>query len=235
MIFVSRKIVYSFFLLVFLVCFLSLVYVFFFNEGLVVKDPSVSLSQNNLVLKMTLYNASMHSISGIKVTVKSSKKVFEFFLNGDESKSVLRPGERYDFLEAIELSESLNYTVFVSAPFSKTIPMNFELKENFINPVLVKVIINPKIYLNEKYSYSVELCNVSDGDLPEVIWVEGADEGFFKESFIERSISLKKGECKTIYSPVTPIKLGTVELKFYLRVGPLSKGSSKVIEIVERD
>ncbi len=219
---------------VFSVCLLVLIYILFFNQGLVVKDPAVSLSTNNLVLKMTLYNESMHTISGIKVTVKSSKRAFEFFLNGDESKSSLMPGEKYEFLEAIELSESLYYSVFISAPFNKTIPMNFELKESTIDPVLAKVTINPRIYLNEKYSYTIELCNVSDDALPEVIWVEEAAEGFFKETFFERSIPLQKDECKTIYSTLTPIKSGSVELKFSLRVGPISKGSSKVIEVVER-
>lgn len=234
MFFFPRKVVYFFFIGVFSVCLLVLFYILFFNQGLVVTDPSVSLSQNNIILKMTLYNESMHTISGIRVTVKSPKKVFEFFLNGDESKSVLRPGEKYEFMEAIELSESLAYSVFISAPFNKTIPMNFELKENTIDPVLAKVTINPKLYLNEKYSYPIELCNISDDDLPEVIWVEEANVGFFKETFYERSIPLQKDECKTIYSDLTPIKAGSVELRFYLRVGPISKASSKIIEVIER-
>jgi len=146
----------------------------------------------------------------------------------------LAPGEVFEFEAFFPLSEEVYYKVFVMAPFTKSIPLDFSLQEQTINPVKAELSLPSKLFANESYKYPVKLCNVSESDISEVFWIESSDEEVFREEFFERSVSLKKGECKTIYSTLTPISLGRVELKFTLRVGLVEKKSFKSIEIVSK-
>ncbi|MFA5931475.1 MAG: hypothetical protein WC821_04150 [archaeon] len=231
-----KQVVYSFFVVLFSLVFFGMLFLVFFSQALDVVDPSVSIIGSDIVLKMTIKNISTHAVDGVKVEVINGEEAKSFYLKGvnDGEFSSLAPGEKYDFVAAIPISESLAYSVSISAPFNRAIPLNFTLEQTTIDPVKAEVSLPSKLYLNEAYTYSVKLCNVSGSDLSEVIWLENAPAGLFKENFFERSISLKAAQCTTIFSTLTPIKLNDSSIGFILKIGTIEKKSSKALQIVER-
>jgi hypothetical protein len=254
MIHASRKIVYPIFVIIFSLTFFALLFLVFFNQGLEVSEATVSIIGSDVVLKMNLHNNSMHRINGIEVIVSNSQEKNTFFLKRESSvssssldfnkeyvmgnsatNSYLDANESYDFVASLPLSNSLRYEVFVSAPFNRTIPLDFTLEQSTIDPVKAEVSLLPQLFANVESTYSVKLCNISGTDLAEVIWVENAESGAFKENFFERSVSLKVSECKTIPSTLTPLKTGNITIGFTLKVGTIEKKTSKVLHIVSEN
>jgi len=216
--------------------FFGILFLIYFNQGLSIRDATAYVSGSNVVIKMFIDNNSGHQINNISVSVESATGKNVYYLKGKNPSqaSSLAAGESYEFVASQPISNALEYSVKISAPFNREISLNFPLNESTINPVEAEVTIPSKLYLGEKYSYPVKLCNISDSELGEVIWLEVADEGAFKESFFERTTSLKLNECKTIYSTLTPNKLGEVQIVFVLKVGDLEKKSPKVITVIAK-
>jgi hypothetical protein len=251
MVYFPRKVVFPFFVAIFSIIFFTLLFIAFpnpfvdFSQGLQVKDSSVGIVGDKVVLKLLLKNISNHYVNSISVDVSGALDEANFNSGAVDRKSYylkdanslakrLAPGEEFEFEVSFPLSEYRYYKVFVMAPFTKTIVMDFALQESTLNPVRAEASLPSKLFINETYKYPIKLCNDSDSDIGEVFWKESTDDVFFKEDFTERSVSLKKGDCKTIYSTLTPNTLGEVELKFTLRVGLRELKSSKVIEIINK-
>lgn len=208
----------------------------FFNQGLTVRDASVSVAGSNVVIKMFIDNNSGHQVNGIVVNVESSAGGSKYYINGakEAKDSFLTPGQSYEFVASQPISDAVDYLVKINASFNREINLSFPLDASTLDPVKAEVSVPSRLYLGEKYTYPVKLCNTSNSELGEVIWLEQSDEGNFKESFFDRSTSLKLNECKTIYSTLTPNKLGEVQITFILKVGALEKKNSKLITIVAK-
>jgi hypothetical protein len=236
MVYSPRKVTYPMFIGIFSLAFFGLLFLIFFNQGLSVRDASVSVSGSNVVFKMFIDNNSGHVVNDISVSIQSAVGKNTYFIKSvkNPSKSSLSPGESYEFIASQPLSEALDYSVLISAPFNRDINLSFALQESTINPVRAEISIPSKLYLGEKYTYPVKLCNISGSELGGVIWVWQAEEGSFKEEPVERTADLSLNECKTIYAYFTPNKLGTVHVTFVLRIGTLEKKISKDIEVVQR-
>jgi len=231
-----RKVTYPLFIVIFSLCFFGILFLMFFNQGLSVRDASVSVSGSNVVIKMFIDNNSGHQVNNIMVAVESSAGGSKYLINGakDISESFLAPGQSYEFVASQPITDSVDYLVRINGSFNREILLNFPLDESTLDPVKAEVSIPSRLYLGEKFTYPVKLCNTSNSELAEVIWLEQAEEGAFKESFFERGTSLKLNECKTIYSTLTPNKLGEIQIVFILKVGSLEKKNSKLIIVVAK-
>ncbi|MEI7961930.1 MAG: hypothetical protein WCI04_06360 [archaeon] len=233
MVFVSRKIAYPFFTVIILTVFFLLLYVGFFSNALYadIGGSSVSIVGDQIVIKIPVENKSNHVINDILVTVNSDKRSSVLPLKGDYNSTSLLPGEKYTFSTSIPLGESYSYVAVISAPFDGPITINIPLDPETVDPVRAELFLPKSMILGREYNYSVKLCNVSPNELGEVFWIENALAGNFKETFFERSVPLNKAECKTIYSTLTPIKLGDISMNFSLRVGELKKDVSTIISV----
>ena len=231
-----RRVTYPLFIIIFSLVFFGILYLYYFNQGLTIHDAGLYISGGDIVIKMFIDNNSGHQINNIAVSVESSAgQTTSYYLKGKKiSDSFLAAGEKYEFVASQPISNALNYTVVVSAPFNQSIRFSFPIDETTLEPVKAEVTIPSKLYLGEEYKYLVKLCNNSKSDLDEVVWLEQAAAGSFKESFFERTISLKLRECKTIYSTLTPNKLGEVPINFVLKVGSLEKKNAVIINVVQR-
>lgn len=234
MVFVSRKIVYPFFLIIFSLFIFGIVYIAFLSSTIVVNDPLVSVVGDKIVLKMQIENRSNHEITGVSVLVKNGFIDNGFFLKGSMKNSTLSPGEKYDFVAAIPLEEALNYSVEIKSLFNKSVFLNFELDQTTINSINAEVSLPPnKLIVGQEYTYPVKLCNQSNNDLGGIYWVPSAKEGDFRESFDPYELDIKKSSCETLYSTLTPNKAGKLGLSFLLRIGSIEKRSAVEIEVVD--
>jgi hypothetical protein len=235
MVFVSRKIVYPFFLIIFSLVIFGIVFIAFLSNTLVVNNSSVSIVGDKIVLKMQIENTSNHEIGGINILVKSGIIDRGFFLKDSQGASTLKPNEKYDFVAAIPLGEGLNYSVEIKSLLNKSVFLNFELDQATIDPIKAEVKLPSKLIVGEEYTYSIKLCNQSNNDLGEIYWVPNAQPGEFKETFYEQVIDIKKSSCETLYSTLTPNRTGNIGLSFLLRIGTIEKRSSVVIEVVDKN
>ena len=233
MVFVSRKVVYPFFLIIFSLLVFGLVFIAFLSNSLLVNDSSVSIVGDKIVLKMQIENNSNHEITGINVLVKNGIIDRGFFLKDSQVNSTLKPNEKYDFVAAIPLGEGLNYSVEIKSLFNKSVFLNFELDQATIDPIKAEVKLPSKLIVGQEYTYPVKLCNQSNNDLSEIYWAPNAQAGDFKETFYEQVLDIKKSSCETLYSTLTPNRTGNVGLSFLLRIGSIEKRTSVVIEVVE--
>jgi hypothetical protein len=236
MVYAPRKLVFPIFVVVFTLTFFAILYLAFFNQSLTISDSSVSVEGDNIVIRMHIDNNTNHFVNGIVVAIRNSAGSSNYFIKDAENPfdSNLAPWEDYNYEKKLPLSSALNYYVTVSAAFNKAQTINFEVEQETIDPVRAEVSLPSKLYLNEKHTYPIKLCNISGSDLAEVIWFEVANEGDFKESFFQRGIPLKVSECKTIYSTLTPNRTGQIQIGFVLKVGSLEKNTSKTFEVVEK-
>lgn len=224
---------YPFFLIIFSLFIFGIVYIAFLSSSIVVNDPLVSVVGDKIVLKMQIENKSNHEISGITVLVNNGVIERGFSLKGSYANSYLKPGEKYDFVAAIPLDEFLEYSVEIESLFNKSVFLNFELDETTINPINAEVSLPPKLIVGQEYTYPVKLCNQSDNDLGGIYWVPSAKEGDFKENFNPYELDIEKSSCETLYSTLTPNKVGKVGLSFLLRIGSIEKRSSVEINVVD--
>ncbi len=230
--FVSRrKIIYPFFVAIFCIVILVFVFFYFFSQSLEVTQSAISVSGENLVLNISVKNASNHVVKDPVVVI---------FSNGDKvsvplksQNNVLFSGESYQTVVKFPLTDSNFYEVFVESPFNRPIKLFFEIEESTLRPVKAEVILSSKMVVGTKYDVIVKLCNVSSNDLFEVSWLEIVESNYFDEALDTRSISLKVNECKNLYSTLTPINSGKTRMSFLLRVGSLEQKLSQEIEIEE--
>jgi len=235
MVFVSRKIVYPFFLMIFSLFVFGLIYIMFLSNSIFVNDPVVSIVGDKIVLKMQIENKSNHEISGVRVLIKNGILERGFFLKGSLEDSILLPNETYDFVASIPLGEGLKYSVELSSLFNKPVFLNFELDQSTIDPIKAEVALPSKLIVGQEYTYPVKLCNQSNNDLSEIYWVPNAQPGDFKETFYEQVVELKKSSCETLYSTLTPNRTGNIGLSFLLRIGTIEKRTSVIIEVIDKN
>ncbi len=227
--FSRRKVVYPFFVIIFAFIIFSMVFLVSLSQSLVASDVSFSVSGEYVVLKMTIENTSNHTVDDPEVIL----------VYGGEKKSIkvkskdnfLAPGEKYDLVASIPLSESTQYEVFLVAPFNRTLRYDFSLDSSTLEPVNAVVNINSNMIVGTKYDVSVRLCNVSDSSLYNVEWTESVNGSFFEESLVPRQVSLSANECKNLYSTLTPVRSGKASLSFSLKVGEIIKKYSHEVNI----
>ena len=226
MVFISRKVVYPIFVLIFAVAFFVLIYMVSFSQDLVVLNAQSDYSGDKLVLKMDINNISNHFVKDIEVLVVNGGKEDNYLI------SSLAPGEQYHFEEEFEITEYLHYDVYVKAPFNITKYFPIELKQNTVRPVLASVAIPSEMKVGIQYSPNISFMNVSESDISEVVWVTTSDGDYFEEDFFPRKFSLKSGESKSLPATFTPKAPGQVKLTFILKVGNIEYEQDKIITIV---
>ncbi|MCX6803169.1 MAG: hypothetical protein NTY48_01210 [Candidatus Diapherotrites archaeon] len=231
MVFISRKIVYPFFMMVVCLVFFGLLFLVFFNQPVLVTESSYAVVGDKVILKMTLKNDSNYLVKGITISIKDKSGVAVLPIKGSTADSVLLPKESYQFVAPIILSENLSYSVTISAPFSRPVNLKFDLDPSVTNPVSAEVSLPPALSVGNKVSFPVKLCNKSPTDISDISWIEQASSTDFNDVFFPRTISLKKDECKTIYSSLTPIRAGTVSIGFQLKIGGLVRFVSKELSV----
>ncbi len=233
--FVSRKIFYPFFTILFLLGFFGLLYIVFFSQSIEVVRPSYAISGNDIKITMNLHNYSAHTVDNIKIIVRHGKEEHTYWLKGGfDFNSKLDANESYDFIAAVPLNEGdKDYFVSITSPFNRPINLRFPLTDDLLNPVIPIIYLPKSLPVGEEYTYSAKLCNNSPNDLPAVIWLEVDKANGFSDNFFERSIPLKKGDCKIIYSTLTPRVTGEVPIFFLLKVGSRTKDYNGTISVYE--
>jgi len=227
MVFISRKVVYPIFVLIFAIAFFTLIYIVSFSQGLNVSNAQFDFSGDKIVLKMDINNVSNHHIKDIEVLVVNGNKENSHMIK------TLAPSEQYHFEEEFEISENLRYDVYVKAPLNITKYFPIELNQNTIRPVLVNVSIASEMKVGVQYNPIMNFMNVSEGDISEVLWITSSDGDFFEEDFFPREFSLKVGESKYLPATFTPKAPGKAKLTFILKVGNIEYEQEKVITIVQ--
>jgi len=236
MVYAPRKITFPFFIIVFSIVFLGMLYLVFLNKPIDVSDnpaPVVSVVGDKVVLKMTLVNNTQTTVNGITIEVRSDQYNRSFFLKDNKDESVLAAGEKYDFVAELPVSETLKYEVVIYAPFSAPKLLSFKLDKETVNPISANVEIPKTLLVGETYDYITKICNISKTNISEVRWFASTDRGYFKEQeavtgdFIGRSVSVDSAQCKTIYSTLTPIKVGSVQFVFRWKVGDIEQQATK--------
>ncbi|MBT4870729.1 MAG: hypothetical protein HON47_04095 [Candidatus Diapherotrites archaeon] len=213
MVYISRKIVYPIFVLIFAIAFFMLIYFVSFSQDLSISNAEFDFSGDKIVLKMDINNTSNHYLRDIEVIVVMGQEESSYIIEE------LGPREGYKFEEEFEITEGLKYDVYVKAPYNITKHFPLELDETTVRPVLAKVNLNSEMRVGEEYNVLVTLQNVSKSDISDVIWITTSEGTFFEESFFPRTVSLKSGESKTLYSTLTPISPGVVNLTFTVKIG----------------
>lgn len=220
--FVSRrKVIFPYFIILFVIIAFVLVYLFSLSQGLVASDASLSVSGENVIVKMTVTNSSGHIIRDPEVIIVygGEKKSLKLKLENN----FLDANESYDFVASIPISETTSYEVFLTAPFNKPIKYTFSLDPSTTEPVKANVTISTSMVVGRSYDVSVRLCNVSNSELYSVEWIDTVNGKYFSETLVPRQISLNVNECKNLYSTLTPVTIGIATMQFTLKVGDIVK------------
>ncbi len=223
--FISRKIVYPVFIIVFAIIFFTLIYFISFTQVLTVENASLELVGDQVLLKADIVNNSNHSIDDAQVKV---------VMNNEERVAVVQSisaNDRVEFTTEIPFSENLQYEVYITSSFNRPVHLHFELDETTVRPVTAEVQLTSSMTVGNKYDMIVRLCNVSESDLFEVYWIESVEGSYFEEPFFPRTVSLGVNDCKNLNSTLTPINPGMAKMKFVLRVGKLEQNYSHTITI----
>jgi hypothetical protein len=227
MVFVSRKIVYPVFVIVFILVFFSIIFLFSFNQVLAVNNASIEFTGSSIVLKADINNISNSVVRNPELVVITKNNSETFKLKD------FNVGEKFELVKELKLSEDLSYEIFIRAPFSRPIRLFFELDQSTIEPVKAVVQIANNMRVGQEYNVVVRLCNESKNDLFDVAWGASSEQKFFEEAFVNRILvnGLRINECENLYSTLTPIKTGNARINFVLRVGSLIQDYSHVVII----
>jgi hypothetical protein len=225
MVFVSRKIVYPIFIVIFAIAFFTIVYFVSFSQQLSVENASVEFVGEKIVLNADIVNNSNHFIRDAEIVVEMKDEETTAKLDP------LAPKEVFSVVMPLPVSPDLKYDVFVNVPFRKPLHLFFELNESTVKPVNATVQLTTNMIVGEEYDYIVKLCNVSENDLFEVSWKESVVGDYFAEPLFPRTISLGENECKNLYSTLTPINSGQIKIDFILGVGGIEQNSSHTVNI----
>jgi hypothetical protein len=226
MVFISRKIIYPIFVAVFAIAFFMLVYLVSFSNDILVDNAEFSFSGENVVLKMDLINTSNHVLRDVSVMVVMGQE------EQNEVIAEILPGEKVLFEKTLPVSKTFGYDIYIRVPFNRPVFLSLVLDESTVRPVVSEVSLSNPMVVGEQYNIGVTLKNVSKSDLLEVYWITSAEGSFFEESFFPRSVALKSGESKTLYSTLTPISPGNVKLNFVLKIGDIEQKSSHTVTIL---
>jgi hypothetical protein len=225
MVYVSRKIIYPMFVLVFAIAFFMLIYLVSFSSDLTISNAQFDFSGDKIVLKMDINNGSNHYIRDIEVIV----------ISGNEEKNhlieQLEPKEQYKFEEEYDLSESLTYRVYVKAPFNVTKQFDIELDETTVRPVLASISMAPQMKVGQEYNPILTFKNVSQSDISKIIWITSSEGDYFEDDFFPREFALKSGESKSLPVSFTPKAPGIVKLTFILKVGNIEYEQEHIVTI----
>ena len=219
-IYVSRKILYPIFIALFAIIFFSMVFFVSFYQPITVIDPKLAVEGDHFILSMWIRNNSNHAITGADILVD---------MGGDQQVvkinecGCLAADENIQVAFELPFSNVSSYNVYIRSPLNKSVRLNFPVEESTIRPVKASVRMSTSMKVGQKQDVAVDLCNESESDLHDVTWEMLADEGFFEEELFPQSVSLRVGECKTLYSTLTPIKSGSVSLEMSLSVGKLEQ------------
>jgi hypothetical protein len=235
MVYAPRKMVFPFFIVIFAIVFFTLLYFSFLYQPLRIgSGATFSIIGDKVVLKMDIVNVSNERVNNISVIVKSNSGSKTFYLGNAVGSSYLDKNQLYSFVGELPLSDDRDYTVSVSAPFMRSLALNFSMAEETINPIDASVeewVSKPII--GTTYTFPVKVCNLAKNQLNSVAWGWGSDDGFFKEEPIERSVSLDVSGCKSFYFTLTPIRTGTANGYFYWRVGEMERRKDWSVTISE--
>ena len=218
-VYTSRKRAYSFFVAIFTVAVFVIVYFVSFYQPLVVSEPSISVSGDHALLKMYVTNVSGHVIRGADILALMNGQQKSESLEGADGNGILSSGEKVLVEMEVPISSTYGYDVFVNAPFNKSLHLFFELDKSTVNPVTAEVSLSKRMVVGTSYDVIVTLHNTSESDLSEVIWIQTVEGSYFQETSIPRSVAIKSGEYKPLYSTLTPVIPGTAQITFTLRVG----------------
>jgi hypothetical protein len=224
--YISRKVVYPVFIVLFAIAFFTLIYFVSFSQQVSVENASVELVGEEVLLKADIINNSNHFIRDAELLV---------VMSGEETTAKLDPlgpKEVFNVVMPLPISSDLRYDVYVNVPLRKPLHLFFELEESTIKPVTASVQLVSNMVIGQKYNYIVKLCNISENDLSEVTWIELFEGTYFAEETFPRTTSIQKDECKNLYSTLTPINPGQAKINFALKVGEIEQNSSHVINIV---
>ena len=226
MIFISRKVIYPIFVLVFAIAFFMLIYLVSFSSDLAVLNAEFGFSGDKIVIKMDINNISNHYVRDIEVIV----------VNGNEESNLiigeLAPGAQYHFEEEFGISEKLVYDVYIKAPYNITKRFTKELEATTIRPVLASIFIDSELKVGQQYNPILTFKNVSESDLSEVVWITSSEGDYFEEEFFPRKFPLKSGESKSLPTTLTPKVPGSVKLTFILKVGNIEYVEEHTVIIV---
>ncbi|MFA5357506.1 MAG: hypothetical protein WC308_01130 [archaeon] len=230
---VSRKTVYSFFLVAFALIFFVMVYWASFQEALSVKNPEMGVKGTKAELKMEILNYSKHFVRGITVVVMTSGNSQSFPVED------LNAGQVAYFSQILDIPSDLTYFVEVRAPFNKTISIEeFTLKSEVVDPLKAEVSLSGQantewqMVVGQEYLLTKNICNRSEEALPSIEWTESVSGNYFKEALFPNVFSLSPKECKPITTTLTPTSSGFVTINFNVKVGDFEKSTSKQIKIV---
>jgi hypothetical protein len=227
--YVPRKVIYSFFLVIVVVIIIAIVIFVSFSQVLQVSDAEVSVTGTKAGIGMNIRNVSYHPVSETRVIIKSGSFVVE------ETLPTLQPDENIFFYKELEIPENNVYEVSIISPNNQPIRINFEIENSTIDPVRAEVTLSKRMYLGEEYDLKVNLCNISESNLPTVQWVESFNPIFFSGEGLTRSISLDASQCKYLYSKLIPIQTGNTKIDFILRIGSSEKTYSQDLIILEAE
>ena len=96
MVYISRKIVYPIFVLIFAIAFFMLIYFVSFSQDLSISNAEFDFSGDKIVLKMDINNTSNHYLRDIEVIVVMGQEESSYIIEE------LGPREGYKFEEEFE-------------------------------------------------------------------------------------------------------------------------------------
>lgn len=226
MIYVSRKILYPLFIVIFSIIFFVIIYFLSFSQSLQVENARVEITGDSLTFYSTITNISNNYVKGITINL--------FQVDSQNAYKVknLAPNESVDVeIKDIKFTDDLKYDIFVSALFNRPIKLSFTVDEATVRPVTAEVDLAKNMKIGEKYAYKVKICNISNTALLGVLWSTSVNGSYFEESFIPQTIDLEINQCKNLNSTLTPIRPGDVKLNFNLKIGDLEQNSSYNLSI----
>ena len=226
MIFISRKVIYPMFVLVFAIAFFMIIYLVSFSSDLSISNAVFDYGGDEIVIKMDINNTSNHYVRDIEVRI----------VNGTDESSLtideIPPGGQYKFEERFDSSENLIYDIYVVAPFNITKHFTKELEATTIRPVLASISIDSKMKVGVDSQLILTFENVSQSDISKIIWITSSEGDYFEGDFFPREFSLKSGESKALPVLFTPKAPGIVKLTFILKVGNIEYKEEHTVTIL---
>jgi hypothetical protein len=226
MVYISRKIIYPSFVVIFSLVFFILLYFFYFSDGLEVSEESIEIVGQSIIYRSIVTNTSMHYVRDVKVDI-----IDEEFNNSYRIKD-LAPGESVDVeIDNIPIVNDYQYDLVISGFLNRPKRFEFSLEASTVRPVDAEVNLASEMQVGTEYNYFVKLCNVSNNALTDVMWSESIEGSYFEQPLIPRTIDLSVNECKNLNSTLTPIREGDIVLDLRLRVGKVEQNYEYNISI----
>jgi len=230
MVYVKRKVLYPFFIVVFTVIFFSVLYMVFIYQPVSFINPRITLNGNHFDMTMVVRNNSNHAITDVNFLID---------LGGEQSVAPLNacnclaPKEDVNVLIKLAFpKERLYYDVQLVSPFMRPARLIVPIEQSMIHPVEANVFMDTNNFVvGRTYKIRVDLKNVSKENLYDVSWSKESEGGFFKDDSIPVSVNLLLGESQSLYLTLTPISPGTTKVTFVLKIGNLEERFEQTVKI----